>query len=68
MNRYTPAQKRAADKYRNEKIERIEITVPNGRKATYQEAAAAAGKSLNRFIVDCIETAISPAESSQDGH
>ena len=43
MNRYTPAQKRAVEKYRSEKVERIEITVPNGRKAAYQEAAAAAG-------------------------
>ena len=67
MNTYTPAQKRAIDKYRSEKVERIEITVPIGRKAAYQEAAAAAGKSLNRFIIDCIETALNPSEPPQEG-
>lgn len=58
MTRYTPAQKRAFDKYRSEKIERIEITVPTGRKELYKRAADESGKSLNRFLIDCIENAI----------
>ena len=66
MTKYSPAQKRAIEKYM-ESVDRIYITVPNGRKAAYQEAAAAAGKSLNRFIVDCIETALNPQESPQEG-
>ena len=58
MGKYTPAQKRALDNYRSKKIERIEITVPSGRKVVYQRAATAAGKSLNRFIVDSVEAAV----------
>lgn len=60
MTKYSPVQKKAIDKHRN-KIERIEITVPSGRKATYQAAANATGKSLNRFIVDSVEAAIAAA-------
>lgn len=58
MTKYSPAQKRAIDKYRQNRVDRIEVTVPAGRKAAYQEAATAAGMSLNQFIVSCIENAI----------
>lgn len=67
MTKYSPAQKRAVDKYRKNKIERIEITVPAGRKAAYQEAATAAGISLNAFIIECIESALNASELPQEG-
>lgn len=56
------SQKRALAKHR-EKIQRIEITVPAGRKEVYKDAAAAAGLSLNAFIVKCIEDAIERPET-----
>ena len=37
------------------KQDEIKIRVPGGKKAEYQKWAAAEGKSLNQFIVDCIE-------------
>lgn len=55
--RYTPAQKRAVDKYRH-KIDRIMLTIPVGRKKVYRDAAEASGKSLNKYIVDCVESDI----------
>ena len=58
MTQYTPAQKRAIEKYLKTNVDRIYLTVPAGRKAVYQEAAKAAGKSLNAYIVDCIEAAL----------
>lgn len=58
MKRYTPAQKRAIDKYRAEKVDRVEVVIPSGRKEIYKKAAEASGKSLNRFIVDSIEAAL----------
>lgn len=63
MAKYSPAQKRAIDKYRTNKIDRIDVYVPAGRKATYQAAAAAAGMSLNQFIIDCIEGALERPET-----
>ena len=52
--RYTEAQKRSAEKYRGEKVEDIRIRVPKGQKAVIKAYAEAQGKSVNQFIVDCI--------------
>lgn len=68
MTKYaSDAQKKALTKYRNEKIDRIEITVPAGRKEAYKNAATAAGMSLNAYIVQCIENAVEgPEKARQD--
>ena len=67
MTKYaSDAQKKALAKYRNEKIDRIEVTVPAGRKEAYKNAAAAAGLSLNAFIIQCIENAVEGQETPQD--
>ena len=52
--RYTEAQKRSAEKYLSEKVEDIRIRVPKGQKAVIKAYAEAQEKSLNQFIVDCI--------------
>lgn len=57
MAKYSPAQKAAVDRYMQTKA-RINVVVPRERKAAYQQAAQAEGKSLNAFIVDCIEAAL----------
>ena len=57
-SRYTPAQKKAAEKYLSEKVEDIRIRVPKGSKQRYKDAASAAGKSLNQFAVDALEEKI----------
>ncbi len=36
-------------------VDEIKVRVPKGKKAEYQKRAETAGKSLNQFIVDCIE-------------
>lgn len=48
------AQRKATDKYL-EKFDEIRIRVPKGQKATMQAQAAAAGKSLNAFIIEAID-------------
>ena len=53
-SRYTPAQKRAAEKYLHEKVEDIRIRVPKGEKEKIKAFAYNKGKSLNKFIYDCI--------------
>ena len=52
--KYTKAQAEAAKRYL-EKHDQIRIRVPGGKKAEYIERAAAEGKSLNQYIIDCIE-------------
>ena len=52
--RYTEAQKRSAEKYLQEKVEDIRIRVPKGQKDIIKARAEALGKSVNQFILDCI--------------
>ena len=55
---YTPAKKRAHEKYLNTKVDNILIRVPKGKKEVIQEAAASKGISVNQFIVNAIDRAI----------
>lgn len=36
-------------------LDEIRIRIPKGKKDEYRSAAEASGKSLNQFIIDCIE-------------
>lgn len=38
-----------------QKLDEIKIRVPKGNKDRFKSAAKAAGKSMNQFIIDCIE-------------
>lgn len=40
------------------KLDEIKIRIPKGKKEEYKKIADASGKSLNQFIVDCIEAKI----------
>lgn len=44
------ANQRAVNKYKKNKYDRIEITVPKGQRAVFQAHAAALGESVNGFI------------------
>lgn len=55
---YTEAQKRATLKYMREKIDNISIRAKKGTKDRWKEAAKKQGKSLNKFLIDCIEKEI----------
>lgn len=49
-----PATK-AKNKYNAENYDRISLFVPLGMKKEYKKRAEAVGKSLNQYIIDCIE-------------
>lgn len=49
------AQQRAVAKYMKENYDEIKIRVPKGEKDRYKAMAEAQGKSLNQFIIECIE-------------
>ena len=55
--KYNESQANAAKSYRS-KFDRINIYVPKGQKDFYKKVASENGKSLNQFIVDCIENNI----------
>ena len=41
--------------FNEQKYDRLFITVPKGKKDEYKAKAEADGKSLNQYIIDCIE-------------
>lgn len=53
-NTYTPAQARAIKKYTSEKVDRIVLWTPRGMKQEVQDAAKAAGTSVNQYCIDAI--------------
>lgn len=55
MAKTTKAAQKAVNKYISVKYDRVNLTMPKGKKDEYKAAAEAAGKSLNQFIIDCIE-------------
>ena len=57
--KYMPAskaQQKAVNKYMAANYDRINLTVPKGRKAEIQAAAAAAGESVNGYINRAIDS------------
>ena len=52
------ANQRAVNKYKKNNYDRIEITVPKGKKDVFQAHAAAQGESTNAFIGRAIQEAI----------
>lgn len=51
---YTKARAECNARY-NDKFEEIKVRVPDGKKSKYKESAKAEEKSLNQFIIDCVE-------------
>lgn len=45
----------AKNKYNSKAYDRINLVVPKGKKDEYKAKAEAEGKSLNQYIVECIE-------------
>ena len=54
----TDAQRRARDKWLNEKVETINVRVPKGKKAVIQDYAASHGESVNGFINRAVDEAM----------
>ena len=61
---YTPAKKRANEKYLTTKVDNILVRVPKGKKAEIQDVANEQGISVNQFIVDAIDHAIDQHHNS----
>ncbi|MBQ9663610.1 MAG: hypothetical protein IJV40_10715 [Oscillospiraceae bacterium] len=55
------AQQKAVAKYKNANYDRIELTVPKGKKEEYKAAADQLGISLNAFINEAVDAAMQRA-------
>lgn len=55
MTSTTKAAQRAVNKYIANKYDRVNLTMPKGKKEEYKSIADSEGKSLNQFIIDCVE-------------
>lgn len=51
----TKAAQKAVNKYISNNYDRVNLTMPKGKKEIYKQMAEAEGKSLNQFIIDRIE-------------
>lgn len=51
----TKASQKAVNKYIASNYDRINLTTKKGKKEKYKETAKKEGKSLNQYIIECIE-------------
>lgn len=51
----TKAQQKATMKYMKNNIDRFYIISAKGKKDFYKQIASEQGKSLNQFILDCVD-------------
>lgn len=49
------ASQKAVNKYIASKYDRINLITKKGQKEKYKEIAKSEGKSLNQYIIECIE-------------
>jgi predicted HicB family RNase H-like nuclease len=56
---YSPAQKRAIEKYLNERTDDIRIRAPRGLKEKWREAATKRGISMTQFVIACVDKELS---------
>ena len=59
-------QKAYSRKHIQEKLDEIKIRPPKGTKDRWAAAAAAEGKSLQRFIIDIVDEAVGPQEATEE--
>jgi len=59
------AQQKAVHKYVKKNYDRLEISVPKGKKAEIQAHAASAGESLNGFVNRAIAEALARDKNEQ---
>ena len=61
------AQQRAVHKYIKDNYDRMELTVPKGRKAEIKAIAESRGQSVNAFMNEAIDAALTGSVAQPDG-
>ena len=65
-SKYTEAKKRNNRNWDAANLDRLSVAAPKGSKERWKAAAEERGQSLNQFIVESVETAISVPERPQE--
>ena len=55
QRKYTEAQKKSAKKWDAANLDRVSIAIPKGRREVIKAAAAAAGESMNQYIITAVD-------------
>lgn len=63
----TKAQQRAVNKYMKENYDRVNVTMPKGRKDAVRAHAEARGESVNGFINRAIDETMEREKDEQEG-
>ena len=61
------AQQRAVHKYVKDNYDRMELTVPKGRKAEIKAIAESRGQSINAFVNEAIDAALTGSVAQPGG-
>ena len=61
--KYTEARKENNKKWDAANLDRVSIAIPKGRKDVIKAAAAAAGESMNQYIITAVDRRIELDES-----
>ena len=62
------AQQRAVHKYIKDNYDRMELTVPKGRKAEIKAIAESRGQSVNAFVNEAIDAALTGSVAQTGGN
>ncbi len=65
MAKYSDAQKEATARYNRKAYERIELFVKKGQKQIIKDYADSQEKSVNRFILDLVESEIKRIQETE---
>ncbi len=60
------AQQKAVSKYMKANYDEIKLRIPKGEKDKWKQFAADQGKSLNQFVMDAVNAAMTNAVKSSD--
>lgn len=66
MTGYSDAQRRSTNKYKKEKVDTVSFFPPKGRKDIYKSAAAAAGLSLNQWLIQAAEKHLATGSATKE--
>ena len=53
--KYTEARKESNKKWDSANLDRVSIAMPKGKRETIKAAAAAAGESMNQYIIGVVD-------------
>lgn len=65
--KYTEAQKQSAKKWDAANLDRVSIAMPKGKRDTIKAAAAAAGESMNQYIIAAVDGRIAHEQGLKEG-